>query len=109
MCVPQVVSTALPESKNPEQVSVTVKAFMKHDLQVRAAGSRAQGASPSGLGQQASACFQAMWQLQALGRGLYSLQPMWQLQVFQLVQPLMVCLKEPEGGFHYLVLQKSIG
>lgn len=31
----QVVSTALPESKNPEQVSVTVKAFMKHDLQVR--------------------------------------------------------------------------
>ena len=30
---PQVVSTALPESRNPEQVSVTVKAFMKHDLQ----------------------------------------------------------------------------
>jgi hypothetical protein len=29
----QVVSTALPESRNPEQVSVTVKAFMKHDLQ----------------------------------------------------------------------------
>lgn len=29
----QVVSTALPESRNPEQVSVTVKAFMKHELQ----------------------------------------------------------------------------
>lgn len=28
------MSTALPESRNPEQVSVTVKAFMKHDLQV---------------------------------------------------------------------------
>ena len=33
--VDQVVSTALPESRNPEQVSVTVKAFMKHGLQVR--------------------------------------------------------------------------
>jgi len=32
--VDQVVSTALPESRNPEQVSVTVKAFMKHGLQV---------------------------------------------------------------------------
>lgn len=32
--IDQVVSTALPESRNPEQVSVTVKAFMKHDLQV---------------------------------------------------------------------------
>lgn len=31
--IDQVVSTALPESRNPEQVSVTVKAFMKHDLQ----------------------------------------------------------------------------
>eukprot|EP00879_Flechtneria_rotunda_P000465 GHRR01000566.1.p1 GENE.GHRR01000566.1~~GHRR01000566.1.p1 ORF type:complete len:1351 (+),score=578.78 GHRR01000566.1:197-4249(+) len=31
--IDQVVSTALPESKNPEQVSVTVKAFMKHGLQ----------------------------------------------------------------------------
>ncbi|KAI8476142.1 MAG: vesicle coat protein clathrin, heavy chain [Monoraphidium minutum] len=31
--VDQVVSTALPESRNPEQVSVTVKAFMKHGLQ----------------------------------------------------------------------------
>ena len=31
---PQVVSTALPESKNPEQVSVAVKAFMMADLQV---------------------------------------------------------------------------
>jgi hypothetical protein len=29
----QVVSTALPESRNPEQVSVTVKAFMRHELQ----------------------------------------------------------------------------
>lgn len=29
----QVVSTALPESKNPEQVSVAVKAFMAADLQ----------------------------------------------------------------------------
>lgn len=29
----QVVSTALPECRNPEQVSVTVKAFMKHGLQ----------------------------------------------------------------------------
>lgn len=28
----QVVSTALPESKNPDQVSVTVKAFMTADL-----------------------------------------------------------------------------
>jgi clathrin heavy chain len=27
-----VVSTALPESKNPEQVSVTVKAFMTAEL-----------------------------------------------------------------------------
>jgi clathrin heavy chain len=27
------VSTALPESKNPEQVSTTVKAFMQADLQ----------------------------------------------------------------------------
>ena len=33
--IDQVVSTALPESRNPEQVSVTVKAFMKHGLQVR--------------------------------------------------------------------------
>lgn len=31
--IDQVVSTALPESRNPEQVSVTVKAFMKHGLQ----------------------------------------------------------------------------
>eukprot|EP01025_Chloroclados_australasicus_P037130 TRINITY_DN3781_c1_g3_i1.p1 TRINITY_DN3781_c1_g3~~TRINITY_DN3781_c1_g3_i1.p1 ORF type:complete len:1706 (-),score=246.11 TRINITY_DN3781_c1_g3_i1:418-5535(-) len=31
--VDQVVSTALPESKNPEQVSVTVKAFMQAELQ----------------------------------------------------------------------------
>jgi len=30
---PQVVSTALPESKNPEQVSVAVKAFMAANLQ----------------------------------------------------------------------------
>merc|ERR1711871_826369 len=30
--IDQVVSTALPESKNPEQVSVTVKAFMQADL-----------------------------------------------------------------------------
>jgi clathrin heavy chain len=30
--IDQVVSTALPESKNPEQVSVTVKAFMTADL-----------------------------------------------------------------------------
>eukprot|EP00217_Crustomastix_stigmatica_P007377 CAMPEP_0183790040 /NCGR_PEP_ID=MMETSP0803_2-20130417/775_1 /TAXON_ID=195967 /ORGANISM="Crustomastix stigmata, Strain CCMP3273" /LENGTH=1665 /DNA_ID=CAMNT_0026034229 /DNA_START=270 /DNA_END=5267 /DNA_ORIENTATION=+ len=30
--IDQVVSTALPESKNPEQVSVTVKAFMAADL-----------------------------------------------------------------------------
>ena len=30
--IDQVVSTALPESKNPEQVSVTVKAFMSADL-----------------------------------------------------------------------------
>ena len=29
----QVVSTALPESKNPEQVSVAVKAFMAANLQ----------------------------------------------------------------------------
>ncbi len=29
----QVVSTALPESKNPEQVSIAVKAFMAADLQ----------------------------------------------------------------------------
>lgn len=29
----QVVSTALPECKNPEQVSVAVKAFMQADLQ----------------------------------------------------------------------------
>ena len=29
----QVVSTALPESKNPEQVSVAVKAFMQAGLQ----------------------------------------------------------------------------
>jgi hypothetical protein len=28
-----VVSTALPESRNPEQVSVTVKAFMARELQ----------------------------------------------------------------------------
>ncbi|KAF6255267.1 clathrin heavy chain [Scenedesmus sp. NREL 46B-D3] len=31
--IDQVVSTALPESRNPEQVSVTVKAFMRHELQ----------------------------------------------------------------------------
>mmetsp|Transcript_40808 Transcript_40808/g.97020 ORF Transcript_40808/g.97020 Transcript_40808/m.97020 type:complete len:1701 (-) Transcript_40808:29-5131(-) len=31
--IDQVVSTALPESKNPEQVSVCVKAFMSNDLQ----------------------------------------------------------------------------
>jgi len=31
--IDQVVSTALPESKNPEQVSTTVKAFMAADLQ----------------------------------------------------------------------------
>lgn len=31
--VDQVVSTALPESRNPEQVSTTVKAFMAKDLQ----------------------------------------------------------------------------
>eukprot|EP00898_Chlorokybus_atmophyticus_P005972 jgi/Chlat1/6376/Chrsp44S09041 len=30
--IDQVVSTALPESKNPEQVSITVKAFMTADL-----------------------------------------------------------------------------
>lgn len=30
---PQVVSTALPECKNPESVSVAVKAFMQADLQ----------------------------------------------------------------------------
>lgn len=30
---PQVVSTALPESRNPEHVSVAVKAFMARDLQ----------------------------------------------------------------------------
>jgi len=30
--IDQVVSTALPESKNPDQVSVTVKAFMTADL-----------------------------------------------------------------------------
>mmetsp|Transcript_22621 Transcript_22621/g.70241 ORF Transcript_22621/g.70241 Transcript_22621/m.70241 type:complete len:1205 (+) Transcript_22621:68-3682(+) len=30
--IDQVVSTALPESKNPEQVSVTVKAFMKEEM-----------------------------------------------------------------------------
>ena len=30
--IDQVVSTALPESRNPEHVSVTVKAFMRHDL-----------------------------------------------------------------------------
>lgn len=29
---PQVVSTALPESRNPEHVSVTVKAFMAREL-----------------------------------------------------------------------------
>ena len=29
----QVVSTALPESRNPEQVSVAVKAFMQAELQ----------------------------------------------------------------------------
>ena len=35
MCTrrPQVVSTALPESKNPEQVSVAVKSFMQAGLQ----------------------------------------------------------------------------
>ncbi len=33
LCAVQVVSTALPESKNPEQVSVAVKAFMSADLQ----------------------------------------------------------------------------
>jgi clathrin heavy chain len=33
LLVAQVVSTALPESRNPEQVSVTVKAFMRHELQ----------------------------------------------------------------------------
>ena len=32
-CPLQVVSTALPECKNPEQVSVAVKAFMQADLQ----------------------------------------------------------------------------
>lgn len=31
--IDQVVSTALPESKNPEQVSVAVKSFMQADLQ----------------------------------------------------------------------------
>lgn len=31
--IDQVVSTALPESKNPEQVSVCVKAFMSNNLQ----------------------------------------------------------------------------
>ena len=31
--LPQVVSTALPESRNPEQVSVAVKAFMAAGLQ----------------------------------------------------------------------------
>jgi clathrin heavy chain len=31
--IDQVVSTALPESRNPEQVSVTVKAFMARELQ----------------------------------------------------------------------------
>jgi len=41
----QVVSTALPESRNPEQVSVTVKAFMKHDLQVRGWGGGGRMAS----------------------------------------------------------------
>ena len=30
--IDQVVSTALPESKNPEQVSTTVKAFMQANL-----------------------------------------------------------------------------
>ena len=35
--LPQVVSTALPECKNPESVSVAVKAFMQADLQVRMA------------------------------------------------------------------------
>jgi clathrin heavy chain len=30
--IDQVVSTALPESKNPEQVSVTVKAFMTAEM-----------------------------------------------------------------------------
>ena len=33
LTLPQVVSTALPECKNPESVSVAVKAFMQADLQ----------------------------------------------------------------------------
>lgn len=40
----QVVSTALPECKNPEQVSVAVKAFMQADLQV---GLWCPGAGPA--------------------------------------------------------------
>ena len=42
-CAPQVVSTALPECKNPEQVSVAVKAFMQADLQVRGSECRGRG------------------------------------------------------------------